>query len=96
MPLRAVVRVMRAALRHEPIQRRKAALAKLIRRAKAGLVLNEHIDPRLQARARRYRIEAPWLALPLRPVAALDQEQESGRARMPRLNRAAEHQKRHR
>jgi bifunctional non-homologous end joining protein LigD len=51
MPLRAVVRVMRAlgqrataALRHEPIQRRKAALAKLIRRAKAGLVLKEHID----------------------------------------------------
>jgi bifunctional non-homologous end joining protein LigD len=31
-------------LRHEPIERRKAALAKLIRRAKAGLVLNEHID----------------------------------------------------
>jgi bifunctional non-homologous end joining protein LigD len=31
-------------LRHEPIERRKAALAKLIRRAKTGLVLNEHID----------------------------------------------------
>ena len=30
---------------------------------------------RVQARARRHRIEAPWLALPLRPVAALDQEQ---------------------
>jgi bifunctional non-homologous end joining protein LigD len=30
-------------LRHEPIERRKAALAKLIRRAKTGLVLNEHI-----------------------------------------------------
>ena len=31
-------------LRHEPIERRKAVLAKLIRRAKTGLVLNEHID----------------------------------------------------
>jgi ATP-dependent DNA ligase len=33
-----------ADLRHEPIERRKATLAKLIRRAKTGLVLNEHID----------------------------------------------------
>src|SRR6516165_6268219 len=32
---------------------------------------------RVQARARRHRIEAPWLALPFRPVAALGQEQES-------------------
>jgi bifunctional non-homologous end joining protein LigD len=31
-------------LRHQPIERRKAVLAKLIQRAKAGLVLNEHID----------------------------------------------------
>ncbi len=31
-------------VRHEPIERRKAALAKLIRRTKTGLVLNEHID----------------------------------------------------
>ena len=31
-------------LRHEPIERRKAALAKLIRRTKTSLVLNEHID----------------------------------------------------
>ena len=33
---------------------------------------------RVQARARRHRIEAPWLALLLRPLAALGQEQESG------------------
>jgi ATP-dependent DNA ligase len=67
-------------LRHEPIERRKAALARLIRRAKTGLVLNEHVDepgaPRLQARARRHRIEAPRLALSLRPVTALGQKQE--------------------
>ena len=31
-------------LRREPIERRKAALAKLLRHAKAGLLLNEHID----------------------------------------------------
>src|SRR5262249_10742790 len=31
-------------LRRKPIEARKAALAKLIRRAKTGLVLNEHID----------------------------------------------------
>jgi len=31
-------------LQREPVERRKAVLAKLIRRAKTGLVLNEHID----------------------------------------------------
>jgi len=31
-------------LRREPIERRKAALAKLLRHTKAGLLLNEHID----------------------------------------------------
>jgi bifunctional non-homologous end joining protein LigD len=31
-------------LRREPIERRKAALAKLLRHAKTGLLLNEHID----------------------------------------------------
>jgi bifunctional non-homologous end joining protein LigD len=31
-------------LRHEPLERRKAALAKLLRHAKSGLLLNEHIN----------------------------------------------------
>jgi bifunctional non-homologous end joining protein LigD len=31
-------------LRREPIERRKAALARLLRHTKAGLLLNEHID----------------------------------------------------
>src|SRR5262245_5684853 len=31
-------------LQREPVERRKAALARLMRRAKTGLVLNEHID----------------------------------------------------
>jgi hypothetical protein len=67
-------------LRRQPIERRKAALAKLLRHAKGGLLLNEHrrrrVSPRLQARPRRHRIKAPRLALSLRPFTALDQEQE--------------------
>jgi bifunctional non-homologous end joining protein LigD len=31
-------------MRREPVERRKAALAKLLRHAKGGLLLNEHID----------------------------------------------------
>jgi bifunctional non-homologous end joining protein LigD len=31
-------------LRREPIERRKTALAKLLRHAKGGLLLNEHIE----------------------------------------------------
>jgi len=61
-------------LRHEPIERRKAALAKLIRRAKTGLVLNDHIDEpgdvvfrhACKLGLERHRIEAPWLAVPSR------------------------------
>jgi hypothetical protein len=34
--------------------------------------------PRVQARPRMHRIKAPWLALPLRPVAALGQDEEPG------------------
>jgi ATP-dependent DNA ligase len=50
-------------LRHEPLETRKATLASLLRR--------ERIPARLQARTRRHRIEAPWLALPLRPLEGL-------------------------
>src|SRR5262249_18491435 len=48
---------------------------------KGLLVASSTVKPcatRVQARARRHRIEAPWLAIPLRPLAALGQEQESG------------------
>jgi len=72
--------LLRGAIRLEV---RKAALAKLLRHTKAGLLLNTHqrtgrrrISPRLQARVRRYRIEAARLALPLQALAALGQEQE--------------------
>src|SRR6266446_3136068 len=38
------------------------------------------VSPRVQARARGHREQTPWLALPRRPLAALGQEQEPGRA----------------
>ena len=54
-------------LRREPIDVRKRQLATLLRHARVGLQLNEHIAC-LQARFRGYRQR---LALPLRPLAAL-------------------------
>ena len=64
-------------LRRGPIEDRKAELAKLLRRAKPGLQLNEHISEtrrrrvpaRLQARLGRHRVEAPRLALQIRALA---------------------------
>ena len=47
-------------LRHEPIERRKAALAKLIRRAKTGLVLNEDIDEPGDVVTSRARKSPAW------------------------------------
>jgi hypothetical protein len=38
--------------------------------------LPERRVPRLRVRARRHRVEAPWLALPLRPLTRLAQECE--------------------
>jgi bifunctional non-homologous end joining protein LigD len=72
-------------LRREPIERRKAALAKLIRRAKTGLVLNEYIDEPGDVVFRHAcklgyegdRVEAARLALCLRPLTALGQEQRT-------------------
>jgi bifunctional non-homologous end joining protein LigD len=57
--------------RLEPIEDRKAELAKLLRPAKPGLQLNEHmragrhrVSPRLQARVGRHRVQAGRLACP--------------------------------
>jgi hypothetical protein len=36
------------------------------------------VSARLQARARRHRIEAPCFALPVRPLTALGQDEELG------------------
>jgi hypothetical protein len=71
-------------LRPDPLQVRKATLASVIARVGSGLRFNEHMeetDPaRLQARARRHRIEASRLALYLWPHRALAQIEESKRA----------------
>jgi hypothetical protein len=61
----------------------------VLRKARPGLVLNEHLEheygevvfpPRLQARSRRHHLEAARLALPLRPLAGLVQDEEPGSA----------------
>ena len=73
-------------LRREPIEDRKAELAKLLRRAKPGLQLNEQISEpgdivfrtHLQARPGRHRIEAEGLDLSLRPLAGLAQDEKPG------------------
>jgi hypothetical protein len=75
-------------LRREPIEIRKRQLATLLRNAKAGLQLNEHIrrarrgrvPPRLSARARRHGVEAAGLALCLGAITRLAQVQEPRRA----------------
>jgi ATP-dependent DNA ligase len=63
-------------LRREPIETRKATLASVLRKAKGGVRLNEHLahdcgltvfPARLPARLRGHRLEAARLALPLRP-----------------------------
>ena len=74
-------------LRREPLEYRKAALARLLRNAKSGLQLSEHIEdhpgPIVFKHACRLGLEGivskrRELALSVRPLAILDQEQESG------------------
>jgi hypothetical protein len=74
-------------LRHEPIEQRKAVLAKLLRGVKLGLQINEHIaepggyriQARLSAWPRRDCQQAPELALHERPLVRLAQIQEPER-----------------
>jgi hypothetical protein len=69
-------------LRREPIEHRKAVLAKLLRGAKLGLQLNEHLaEPgdvvfRHAARPRRHHQQASRVALRERPISRLAQVQE--------------------
>jgi bifunctional non-homologous end joining protein LigD len=71
-------------LRSAPVEARKAALAKLLRRAKPGLKLNEHLaEPgdvvfahALQDGAGGDCLEAAGIALPIGPLAPLAQVQE--------------------
>jgi bifunctional non-homologous end joining protein LigD len=71
-------------LRREPLDVRKATLRSLLIKAGPGLRWNEHIEGDgetifcLQARARRDRVEAKGLALPLWSLARLAQDEEPG------------------
>jgi bifunctional non-homologous end joining protein LigD len=63
-------------LRRDPLQVRKATLASILAKARPGIRFNEHIRrrpdrlrPCLQAGARRYRVEAQGLSLPLGTLA---------------------------
>ena len=75
-------------LRWQPVERRKAMLADLLRDIRDGIAFNKHYEgdgasdfrARLRTRLRRNRLEAPRLALPLRPRQSLAQDQEPGGA----------------
>ena len=73
-------------LRWRPIEDRKAALRKLITNQHPGIAFNKHFDVEgpgsipscLQARMRGHRVEAPRVAVLVRPIERLDQGQEPG------------------
>ena len=71
-------------LRREPIEDRKAELAKLLRRAKPGLQLNEHISEpgdivfRHACKLGLEGIVSKRVGSPVRPLARLAQMQEAG------------------
>jgi bifunctional non-homologous end joining protein LigD len=70
-------------LRRDPLEVRKAALASVLAKAGPGLRLNEHIEHEDGEMVFRYawgghRLEAQGLALPLRPLARLVQDEEPG------------------
>jgi ATP dependent DNA ligase domain len=77
-------------LRRDPLEMRKATLASVLSKAGPGLRLNEHLeyeDGEVDFRhacklgLERHCVQAQGLALPLRPVAGLAQDEESGCAR---------------
>ena len=55
-------------LRREPIEQRKALLAKLLKGSHLSIVLNEYFEEDGAARLRGHRVEAAWLALSLGPA----------------------------
>jgi hypothetical protein len=73
-------------LRRLPVEARKAGLAELLRKPSQGIALNTHyvghgrLSAGPQARLRAHRVEAARLALPLRPIQAMAQDQEPGGA----------------
>jgi hypothetical protein len=76
-------------LRPARIEEPKGKLADLLHRVQDGIAFNpalprrqrDHLQARLRARLRGYRLEAAGLALPLLPGRSLAQNQESSRAR---------------
>ena len=76
-------------LRREPYAYPQKHAASLLKGAPHGIVYNEHIEgdgptifpQRLQARLRGDRVQACGLALPIRPVSRLDQDEGAGRDR---------------
>ena len=76
-------------MRREPIEVRKATLASILRKARHGVRLNEHLEhpdgalvfaARLQDGPGGHRVEAARLALSLGPLARLAEVQKSGGA----------------
>jgi bifunctional non-homologous end joining protein LigD len=74
-------------LRREPIEVRKATLASILRKARHGLRLNEHLKHdcgvTVRARLRGYRLQAVGLALSVGPLAGLAEVQEPSSASRP-------------
>src|SRR3954468_2571851 len=74
-------------LRREPIEGRKATLASILRKARHGVRLNEHLEHPEGAVVFQHAckmglegLEAAGIALPIWPIAGLAQVQESGGA----------------
>jgi hypothetical protein len=67
-------------LRREPIESRKAALLKLLRKSDYGIFLNEHVDrvsARVQAWVRRHCVKASRIAVCVWAISALAQTEKS-------------------
>jgi hypothetical protein len=83
-------------LRREPLERRKAALERVLGRAGHGVQLNEHLEPEgpvvfehaCQYGPGRDRVEAQGLVVSVRPLAGLGEGEEPQGA--PAVTRLAE------
>jgi hypothetical protein len=71
-------------MRGVPIEQRKAALAKLLRRSTDGIALQrrqrDYLQARLRTRLREHRVETPGITLPRWTRRLLDRGQKSGGA----------------
>ena len=75
-------------IRREPIEDRKRRLAGLLRLPHDGIALQraiqrrrrDDLQARLRARLRGHCVQTTWVVIPRRPIGALAQDQEPGRA----------------